>query len=654
MLKVNKFLDTKNVIIFLLILLFSIKILPKFFIFFLRAVSKLLPKSELYQIEKTTIASNSYLILTGEIFHVDPQQQIHNFRYLFQNGLVSSAFLLILFLVIFSILRNTRYYNILISTIAALTVIVFSFYTLLLVDDCYDETYLFATQIRNVITNGMYAIEITGPNNYAEASADVLATIFAGFIGRVFSLLTPETLTILSGLFGASIFIIYVFFQRNIKKFEIINLLLIILLIFSPPIMGSVSTGFPTPWVVLACYLSFEVLRDEVHNHNTSSNNFKNCIVFAIRPDVGVILFFTRILLYFCEISNYKTFRFFVRNFISRLLFTFIFVGLWTLYRLYYYGSPLPSGIMGKNAKISGDFLLSGSYYFENMQNSSYGISIIFVAFIYFLFVSSKRILITQQLIFSLFFFLIILLGILGGGDWFPAYWQRYTLPVAIALFIFTFIHLAPVKNVISISISVLFILLTSSSYKELGNTQSYSASRATCLATLGKTLINFFPEDVGLATSELNTLSFYSKQSVTDLIGLADPRVALTELRPLSSGDILHRRNNPNIIMWDRPGLVYLFSDDIEGIDCSGGKISSSSKEEKFQIITDFLNSNRAKYRAGNTSFISLNYLPVFIKNSKETAIMLWVRNDLVDEMKSLADKNKFKVELVVDSNAN
>jgi hypothetical protein len=308
---------------------------------------------------------------------------------------------------------------------------------------------------------------------------------------------------------------------------------------------------------------------------------------------------------------------------------------------------------MGKNAKISGDFLLSGSYYFENMQNSSYGISIIFVAFIYFLFVSSKRILITQQLIFSLFFFLIILLGILGGGDWFPAYWQRYTLPVAIALFIFTFIHLAPVKNVISISISVLFILLTSSSYKELGNTQSYSASRATCLATLGKTLINFFPEDVGLATSELNTLSFYSKQSVTDLIGLADPRVALTELRPLSSGDILHRRNNPNIIMWDRPGLIYLFSDDIEGIDCSGGKISSSSKEEKFQIITDFLNSNRAKYRAGNTSFISLNYLPVFIENGKETSIMLWVRNDLVDEMKSLADQNRFKVELV-DSDAN
>ena len=106
MLKVNKFLDTKNVVIFLLILLSSIKILPKFFIFFLRAVSKLLPKSELYQIDKTSITSNSYLIFTGEIFYVDPQQQIHNFRYLFQNGLVTSAFLLILFLVIFSILRN--------------------------------------------------------------------------------------------------------------------------------------------------------------------------------------------------------------------------------------------------------------------------------------------------------------------------------------------------------------------------------------------------------------------------------------------------------------------------------------------------------------------------------------------------------------------
>jgi hypothetical protein len=160
------------------------------------------------------------------------------------------------------------------------------------------------------------------------------------------------------------------------------------------------------------------------------------------------------------------------------------------------------------------------------------------------------------------------------------------------------------VKLVAASSTLLLLIPLNIESISRL-QVDSSANTRVTCLAKAGFTLRSNFPEISTVATAEVNTLAFFAGASLTDLIGIVDSRTAGVPPAPLSAGDILHRRANPDLIFNDESDAIYLY----EGADCSGKIPTLEEDVDQWNLL---LNAAVTRYRAGKPSELFENYQPI------------------------------------------
>jgi hypothetical protein len=232
------------------------------------------------------------------------------------------------------------------------------------------------------------------------------------------------------------------------------------------------------------------------------------------------------------------------------------------------------------------------------------------------------------------------LFSIPAGGDWFPLDWARYTAPsilaaslLSIAVIIKTPSPSLEVKRRTTATktlatVSALLLVLPSTGYNlggrlQVDNSSNSYTERVVCLAKAGFALKQSFPQVSSVASAEVNTVAFFATASLTDLIGIVDPRIARMPPSPLASGDVFHRRANHNLIYEDESDAIYLF----EGADCSG---SNPSADDDVQQWNSLLNSNITRFRAGDPNQLLRHYTPVTIFAKDEIIARFLVRNSI------------------------
>jgi hypothetical protein len=330
-------------------------------------------------------------------------------------------------------------------------------------------------------------------------------------------------------------------------------------------------------------------------------------------------------------------------NFLTLTLIT-----IWTISRIFLFGGWLPSGILGKGVGLKADFIDSGIGYLRNLEVTTKGFSLIlFLVIALWMFKKSGFSSINYFAVVFLMVFLLI--ATLSGGDWFPVFWQRYTLPVTVAGALFLaskIIEQGVDRRALIVTILAPIVLLQWSLAPLAGGIEPIPPSRASCLSTLGIELKKLFPDKVGIGTPELNTVAFYADQPVLDLIGLAGSNLARTPALPLSPGDVLHRKHDPNAVRSMKPGILYLYSDTLDGVDCGAGTLAKSIGQGMIDVANYFLSSNRVKYRAGDTVYLSRSYLPIFIGSKNGgPRFLIWIRNDLESYLKESALNQAYDV---------
>ncbi len=168
-----------------------------------------------------------------------------------------------------------------------------------------------------------------------------------------------------------------------------------------------------------------------------------------------------------------------------------------------------------------------------------------------------------------------------SGGDWFPSYWNRYSMPFTLALTLFVLISAPGVLRtawagrsrffISSLVISTFAICYVQSlqfrannvwalSYGEARRTAGERWQRVDYLAALGDFLRRTTPSNAVIASSEIATIMFYAKREMVDLLGVANPQIAAMPLQPFLSGDPLHRRRSIEALAKQSPDVVAMF----------------------------------------------------------------------------------------------
>lgn len=643
----NPIVDIYFAVLLILLLLFTPNLIS-----IMKIPVSVLPNSQLFTVPSESGQVSQTILLDKSLQITDPQSQIHSWREGLLFGLVLS--ILVYFVVSFRFVLIARKKEWRVPTLSILQIVSLSVFfatlVLLMVHDGYDETYLFVTQVESFRNGNLNSVPIFGDSHFAEASADVFSIVVAGVLGFIARWLHSETLIIISGVLGGISVVLYMFFNfiRN-SKYQFVSILVVFLVIFSPPFLGAISNGFPTTWTALACLIAVHVISSP-HKFLWIGINLRLILVFAIRPEVGLIAI---IFLFFRLFGSHYAMRQSLVTNISNIVKSTWLANLsiagWSLFRFFHFGGLFPSGITGKNVGIKRDFIDSGFRHLLELENLAKSFSLfVFMASILFLLRSRIG---TWGFLSSLLFSVTIFsTAVVSGGDWFPAFWQRYTLPITAALMLFVFSHFlylqVELRNRLLVAVVVPFLIFQWSLASLSGGIDRISPSRSSCLATFGEELSTLLAPDSGLGTPELNTIGFFSKQPVVDLMGIVDPEIAAVRSTPLSYGDILHRKNSVNLLSKRMPGALYLYSDSLDGVDCGNGVIASADNVNRLNIANSFLSSNRVKFRAGSTVFISKNYSAVFIgRGQGSPRALFWVRNDLIPDMSARAVARGYEI---------
>ncbi len=500
----------------------------------------------------------------------------------------------------------------------------------------WDEAFVFASAAKNFSETGVPGVPVTGPNGVAESSVDLLVIIGTGAIKVVSRAFQTEVALIFASILLSAIFAFCVAFVAH-RKYQVSRLVSVgisVGLLLIPATMSTLAGGMPTVVGTIAWPLFGLVFFVAVASGSRQPLVWTAVAMLFVRWDLGAIAAATSFGLWIYEVivekkSNPKL-NPRVKNRNWMLLIPIVgLLGL-TGYRLFVFGSPAPSGLLGKNVGIDGAYLQTGVAYFrETLLDSLWLLVIAVFIAMAILFVSRET---TRRYFITLFVISLPAITYLPGGrDWFPTAWTRYTLPSAAAIVVLSLVLIAsarwssrPSRKILGILISILLIIQVPGYlgvYQGIVS-EATVAPRANCLALAGKSLKVAFPTVQSVASPEVNTVAYFAGAKLTDLIGIVDPRTAGAPKSPLIPGDLIHRRANPNLISTDAPDAIYLY----EGADCSLEGLNPETEAVKW---SEFLAQDVSKFRAGSMSKLLESYSPVTIHSLDNGAFRFLVRTD-------------------------
>lgn len=539
----------------------------------------------------------------------------------------------------------------------------------------WDETFLFASQVDSILGGHGNRVHITGAQAYAESSTDVGFIWISAFVKVVAQISTLHALLLTNAIGFALLWLFSVQLGRSEgNSRSLLPFGILILMITSPQPIAASAAGFPVSWSALALFLIFGECLDS--GKPPSLRRHFLVVVFAVfvRPEyiLPCVVMSSGILF-----RNYRRSEHIVllggkraRPFGSsiNISYPYLVVALYFFSKKICYGQAFPTALRGKSVGFAGDYLYAGIGYFERTISEG-GMGGLIGATVLLAVLARKR-----SLLAVVCGITVLIPGILVGGDMFPTYWARYMWPIVTALFLAFLVKpsVSPQKQgalsrrdtnhkiayglVCSVVVMNLSVSADKLPWRNLRQsathgreTRDYDGEpqnldewtiRPVCLARAGELLRAVLPKNVGIATTELNTLAYFARQPLTDLFGLVDSRTASQVHEPLQAGSWGYRRRNPALVLLDRPGVLYESS----GLACRVG--ASNYGDERASVIDalrdgDFgpasdelrqvVASESFQYRFGTPEVISEKYAPVNFYTSAGLSVLVFIRLDLV-----------------------
>jgi hypothetical protein len=471
---------------------------------------------------------------------------------------------------------------------------------------------------------GMYSFNIL---TRGEATVDFLPYFLTGLLGKVGFPLQETVITI--NLLGNVLFISLIY--GILKKFLTSTRLCfvaIILSAFFPPFVVIGSTGFTAGLFASLILLSFYLWISK----KPSQSIFVLSILPLIRTE-GILfsfLFWLVIALPSIKKMTVSVLQFLRSSIYQGTILTLPLLTL-SLWRLFYFGSFVPNPIVFKNTNFLPDYLHVGmSQLSLSFRDFEISLIVVVAGIAFFLkriyrypFEEKEQTLLKFWFISTLF----ILSYHIGGGDWFPIIWSRYTLPSHMFSWLTLLISMGLIINTYKswaryLTISLCIIVIT-----HLGNSGAYRQARVEILspglrweridslASFGEFLKMTSEQSSVIASPEVATIMFFAERDVLDLLGVANPEVAKSPLNPISPGDLIHRKRNPKTIYDHRPGFIAFW-----GCESTPDFDYTAATHDK---IADFIGKNSlsnsminvAAYRGGSMQkLVELGYKNVTV----------------------------------------
>lgn len=356
------------------------------------------------------------------------------------------------------------------------------------------------------------------------------------------------------------------------------------------------------------------------------------------------------------------------------LAFAMAFVpfGALSLWRQLYFGSMVPPPIHFKSAFGNLFFFLIGLRNLMADLITNYAWISAVVIGVSFGVLSKKE----RQPFQSLFKFVALLLCFtfpyyLSGGDWFPAVWGRYLLPLSLSIFLTAIVvgnkllpkfwgKVSQQEIIIPylLSLPVIAVVLTTGSYprlfeevftyrKTLANTQVKKTVRTNFrvqyLSELGTHLKMTSPENAVIGSSEIATISFHANRETLDLLGLTNPEIFNEPLRSPSLFRripkdnelpyLIFKRVNPTLVEKYRPDFIYTF-DFIPKDLAEHVGYNELSNQRIFEILARW----EIKFRGllkplygGLENLLKLGYRPVIVTYENQFCAMYFVSSEAI-----------------------
>lgn len=167
-----------------------------------------------------------------------------------------------------------------------------------------------------------------------------------------------------------------------------------------------------------------------------------------------------------------------------------------------------------------------------------------------------------------------------GGGDWFPVYWNRYGLPfnLLLAITLLAALHrafaglfqgwrLAAALAVFAVTLGIGYQQATRDradhfvrrALDEMAPSD-LRWQRVDRLASAGLLLRDLLPADAVVASPEEATVMYFADREMLGLMGVSTPDVARMPLQPIHTGDILHRKRALDAVHAHRPDVIALY----------------------------------------------------------------------------------------------
>jgi hypothetical protein len=185
----------------------------------------------------------------------------------------------------------------------------------------------------------------------------------------------------------------------------------------------------------------------------------------------------------------------------------------------------------------------------------------------------------------------------IGGGDWFPATWNRYGLPFNLTIVLSSIALLyGAFKFGLDrwIGTAALFVFcgslffgyqktgfqrndnIFSSALWHFNNSTDTRWSRIDKLASLGQFLGDVLPKDAVIASPEEATIMYFSGREMIGLLGVSTPEMTAMPFQPMNPGNILHRKRAYKVVAQSRPDVIALYEPAVLGNFKGNGDILS------------------------------------------------------------------------------
>jgi hypothetical protein len=524
-----------------------------------------------------------------------------------------------------------------------------------LVDDLFDEAYLWASKMENFLNTGRFGIQLHD-GVWAESSAGFIQYFVAAFFKPVTGLSPEQTLV------GSSLFIyflclsvFYISFRLGISEKRATSVVLLALGV-SPPLLLMASEGVDNVGSVTVCALwSLGALSIGNRSQKSSLMLLAASIAPLIRFELWVLIIPTAIILFVNELGDSDLSTLISRRRLDLRPFVEIFrrrrfvisvcvlitpILVISAYRTWAFDQVIPAMVQLKRPEISADITPLGVDYF--LKTSGLSTLVLLLGLIWLVVNGQvtvlRSVLSSVQLVFIalvLCLYTVFLLVAIGsGGDYLGYGMARYTiLPMTLLLVPSMFLlkraannsndSLELEVNGMKAARALGAIFLVSSlcglffpesfkvAAKDMTEVQPW---RATCEQTVSRALSQYLPGNWIVGTTELNGFQYNTSLRLLDLFGGADSRAHPSQRVPhpavplnirFSLADEIQKYKPQVLWAWGSASCPYFSSD-------GSGRIYQSLVTGNFaSAVSGVFETELEYFRLGSQNLLSVDYQP-------------------------------------------